>query len=58
MRICKLYTKIKLKLALCKRPNRVDVFLPHLRTEIDPVSEMLCFLISRIPDGGRRPETQ
>jgi hypothetical protein len=31
-----------LRLALSKGPNRVGVF-PHLRTETDPVSEMLCF---------------
>jgi hypothetical protein len=34
----------KLRLALCKGPNRVGVF-PHLRTETDPVSETLCFFI-------------
>jgi hypothetical protein len=36
-------------------PNWVGVLFPplHLRTETDPVSEMSCFLISRIPDDGR-----
>jgi hypothetical protein len=33
-----------LRFALSKGPNRVGVF-PHLRTETDPVSETLCFLI-------------
>jgi hypothetical protein len=32
--------------------------LSHLRTETDPVSEMLCFLVFRIPDAGQSPETQ
>jgi hypothetical protein len=35
---------------LTKRPNRV--FPPHLRTETDPVSETLCFLVSRVPNDG------
>jgi hypothetical protein len=26
---------------------------PHLRTDTDPVSEMSCFLFSRIPDDGK-----
>jgi hypothetical protein len=43
---------------LSKGPNRVCVSPPHLRTEIDPVSEALCFLVFRIPDDGRSPETQ
>jgi hypothetical protein len=29
-----------------------------LKTDTDPVSEMLCFLIFRIPDEGQSPETQ
>jgi hypothetical protein len=29
-----------------------------LKTETDPVSEMLCFLIFRISDNGQSPETQ
>jgi hypothetical protein len=36
-----------------KRPNRVDVSHPHLRTETDRVSETLCSLLFRIPDGGQ-----
>jgi hypothetical protein len=31
---------------------------PHLRTETDPVSEALCFLVFRIPRNGSSPETQ
>jgi hypothetical protein len=32
---------------------------PHLRMEeTDPVSEMLCFLVSRILDDGESPRTQ
>jgi hypothetical protein len=38
-----------LRLALSKGPNIVGVFPPHLKTEIDPVYETLCFLVSRIP---------
>jgi hypothetical protein len=38
-----------LRLALSKGPNRGSS-LPHLRAETDPVSETLCFLISRISD--------
>jgi hypothetical protein len=29
-----------------------------MRTETDPVSETLCFLVSRIADDGQRPKTQ
>jgi hypothetical protein len=41
-----------LGLALSKGPNRVGVSLPppHLKTETDPVSETLCFLVFTIPD--------
>jgi hypothetical protein len=45
-------------LALSKGPNWVGVFPPHLRMETDPVSEMLCFLVSRILDDGWSPRTQ
>jgi hypothetical protein len=46
-------------LALSKGPNRVGVSpLPHLRTETDPVSETLCFLVSRILDNGQSPKPQ
>jgi hypothetical protein len=31
---------------------------PHLRTETDPVSETLRFLVSRIPDDGQGPKIQ
>jgi hypothetical protein len=34
------------------------VFLPHLRMETDPISEASCYLLSRIMDDGKRPETQ
>jgi hypothetical protein len=46
-----------LRLAFSKKHNRVGVFAPHLRTETDPVSETLCFLVSRIPDDGQSPKT-
>jgi hypothetical protein len=39
-----------LRLALSNGPNRVCVSPCHLRTETDPVSETLCFLVFRIPD--------
>jgi hypothetical protein len=44
-------------LALSKVPNRV-VVSPHLRTETDPVSETLCFLLFRILNDGHSPETR
>jgi hypothetical protein len=44
--------------ALSKWPNRVGVILPHQRTETDPVSEMLCFLVSRILDDEQSPNTR
>jgi hypothetical protein len=48
-----------LRLALSKGPNRVGVFQhPHLRTVTNPVSETLCFLVSRTPDDGHNPKTQ
>jgi hypothetical protein len=31
---------------------------PHLITEIDPISEKLCFLVFRIPDDGQSPESE
>jgi hypothetical protein len=37
--------------------NRVDVSL-HLKTETDPVSETLCFLVFRIPDDGKKKKTE
>jgi hypothetical protein len=43
------------ELALFEGLDRVGVF-PHLRMETDPVSEMLCFLVSRILDNGRSPK--
>jgi hypothetical protein len=36
-------------LALSKRPKRIGIFHPHLRTETHPVSETLCFLVIRTP---------
>jgi hypothetical protein len=47
-----------LRLALSKGPNTKYVSSPHLRTETDPLSETLCFLVSRIPDDGQSPKTQ
>jgi hypothetical protein len=41
-----------------KGPNWVHVSRSHLRTETDPVSETLCFLVFSIPDEGQSPETQ
>jgi hypothetical protein len=45
-----------------KIPTQLDplgVFTaPHLRREIDPDSETLCFLVSRIPDDRRSPKIQ
>jgi hypothetical protein len=40
------------ELALSKGPNRIGVF-PHLRTETDPVSEMLCFFFVIYEKSGR-----
>jgi hypothetical protein len=39
--------------ALFKGPNRLGVFPPHLRTEINQVSEKLCFIVFRMPDDGQ-----
>jgi hypothetical protein len=49
-------------LALSKVPNRGGIIPPphhhhHQRTETDPVSETLCFLVSRILDDGQSPNT-
>jgi hypothetical protein len=44
------------EIALSNGPHRVGDPFPHLRTEIDRVPEMLCFLVFRIPDDGQRPE--
>jgi hypothetical protein len=42
--------------AFSKGPNRIGVSpTPHLRTETDPVSETVCFLVSRIPNDGQSP---
>jgi hypothetical protein len=38
--------------------NHWTILPPHLRTETDPVSEMLCFLVFRIPDNGQSPKLQ
>jgi hypothetical protein len=39
--------------------NRVGVSpSPHLRTETVPLSETLCFLVSRIPNGGQSSRAQ
>jgi hypothetical protein len=45
------------RLALSKGLNRVRVF-PHLKMETDPVSKMLCFLVSRILDDDQSPKSQ
>jgi hypothetical protein len=42
---------------LSKVPSRICVFAPHLRTETDPVSRTLCFLLSIISDHGQSPKT-
>jgi hypothetical protein len=47
-----------LRLVLATEPNRVGVSLPDLRTDTDPVSETLCFLVFRIPDDGQGPKSQ
>jgi hypothetical protein len=47
-----------LTLALSKGPNRIGVFPPHLTMERDPVSETLCFLVSRIPNDEKSPKAQ
>jgi hypothetical protein len=47
-----------LERAISKGRNRVGVFPPRLRTETDPVSETLCFLVFRISDDERSPKTQ
>jgi hypothetical protein len=39
-----------------ERANLNHWILPHLKTETDPVSETLCFLVSRIPDDGQSPK--
>jgi hypothetical protein len=46
-----------MRLVLFKEPNWVCVFLPHLRNETDPVSETLCFLVSRIQNDGKNKRT-
>jgi hypothetical protein len=46
------------EIALSKGPNKVSSLSAHLRTKTDPVPEALCFLVSRIPDGGQSPKTQ
>jgi hypothetical protein len=41
--------------------QKLDLFLSspeNLRTETDPVSELLCFLDFRIPDNGQTPRIQ
>jgi hypothetical protein len=48
-----------LRLALTKGPPTEYVSpSPNPRTKTDPVSETLFFLVFRIPDDGRSPETQ
>jgi hypothetical protein len=46
-----------MKLALFKGLKRMSPS-PHLKTEADPVSETLCFLVFRITDGGQNPDPQ
>jgi hypothetical protein len=36
-----------------KGTQQCRCLLPHLRTETDPVSETLCFLVFKIPDDGQ-----
>jgi hypothetical protein len=47
-----------LRLALSKGPNWVGVFLSHLKTETDPVSETSCPLLPKIPEDGKSPKPQ
>jgi hypothetical protein len=46
-------------ITISKGPNRVGVSTSHLKMEIDPVSETLCFLVYRIPamDKVQKPGT-
>jgi hypothetical protein len=46
------------RLTLSKWTNGAGISSPHLRTETDPVSENLCFLVFRNQDDGRSPKTQ
>jgi hypothetical protein len=41
-----------------KGTNKVSCLSPHVRTETDPISEMSCSLVFRIPDNGQSPKTQ
>jgi hypothetical protein len=44
---------------LSKGHNRVGISAsPHLRMDIDPVSETLCFLVFGIPGDGQGPQSQ
>jgi hypothetical protein len=46
-----------MRLPLSKGLNIIDIS-PHLRTEADPFSEMMCFLVSRLLGDRQSPETQ
>jgi hypothetical protein len=50
--------KTPTQLSSLGRANFNHWTLPHLRTEIDPVFEKLCFLLSRIPDDGKSKKIQ
>jgi hypothetical protein len=43
------------EVSITKVSNRSPL---HLRTEVDPITESLCFIIFRIPNDGQSPETQ
>jgi hypothetical protein len=45
-------------MTLSKGPNRVGVFHPHLRTETDAFSKMLCSIDFRVLEDGQSPKTQ
>jgi hypothetical protein len=49
----------RLRVALSNESNGIVISLPpHLRTETDPDSETLCFLVFRLPEDGHIPKTQ
>jgi hypothetical protein len=57
--IVRLRTKVTEYVSVCllsKGLNKVGV--PHLKTETDPVSETLCFLVFKILEDGYSPKTR
>jgi hypothetical protein len=48
-----------MRLALSEGHTKLGVSLslsPHFKTETDPVSKTMYFIVFRIPDGGQSPE--